>query len=254
MKIVFDIGGSKIRIATSIDGRNLSEPIIVRTPQRPEEAIKKLITLIEDASGSEPIEAIGGGLPGVLNEQKSALNTAQNLPKWIGFPIVEKLHQHFNRPIYLENDTVLGGLGEANLGAGKGFKQVLYIAVGTGLGGSWMVNGQLAGQGSFEPGHQIIDFKTLTNWEYLVDNSPTPKEQVHFLAVGLFNCLLMWPSEIVVLGGGKTFHKGWSLQQLSDELSSLSKNYFTVPKIKIAGLNDMAGLWGALYLLKNKPA
>ncbi len=250
MKIVFDIGGSKMRIATSNDGRGLSEPIIVRTPQQPSEAIKKLITLIEDASGQESIEQIAGGVPGVLNQEKTALVAANNLPRWVDFPIVETLSHHFNRPVKLENDTILGGLGEATFGAGKNYKQTMYIAVGTGLGGAWIVNGQPAGQGSFEPGHHILDYNTLTDWEYLVDKSPSPKEQVHFLALGLVNCLLMWPSEIVVLGGGKTFHKDWSLQQLTNELTELSNNYFPIPKIEVAQLKDMAGLWGALHLLE----
>lgn len=250
MKITFDIGGTKMRIATSNNGRELSEPIIVRTPQQPEEAIKKLITLIEDATDKEPVEQIAGGVPGVLNSNKTAIVAAINLPRWVNFPIVQTLHNHFNRPVFLENDTVLGAIGETVFGAGKNYKQVMYIAVGTGLGGTWIVNGKPAGQGSFEPGHQIIDYKNLTDWEYLVDNSPSPKEQVHFLALGLFNCMLMWPSELIILGGGKTFHKDWSITQLSSELQKLSKNYFPNPKIEVAQLRDQAGLWGALHLLK----
>ncbi len=250
MKVIFDIGGSKMRIATSTDGRELSEPIIVRTPQQPEEALKKLITIIEDASGNEPIDRIAGGVPGVLNDDKTTIVAAKNLPRWVKSPLMETLHKHFNRPVLLENDTVLGGLGEAIYGVGKDHNQVMYIAVGTGLGGAWIVNGKPAGRGSFEPGHQIIDYQSLTDWEYLVDNSPSPKEQVHFLALGLFNCMLMWPSELIILGGGKTFHKDWSMTQLSSELEKLSKNYFPNPKIEIAQLKDKAGLWGALHLLR----
>ena len=59
---------------------------------------------------------------------------------------------------YLANDSDLDGLGEATVGAGKGFNIVAYITVSTGIGGVRIVGGKIdVSTYGFEPGHQIID-------------------------------------------------------------------------------------------------
>lgn len=248
MHIVFDIGGSKIRVASSRDGRNLTEPIIVRTPSKPEEGIKKLVSLAKDISGDTQIKSVVGGLPGVLNETKTELLAAVNLPNWAGFPVAQTLAEALNCPAKLDNDAVLGAIGEANYGAGQGYQSVVYIAVGTGLGGAWVVDGKIPTGSSTEPGHQIIDYRHGADWEHLVDSAPSPRDQVYFLAIGLLNTLLHWPADIVVFGGGKTFHKTWSVKQISDELEKITAKFFPIPKIVVAKLGDQAGLFGALHL------
>lgn len=255
MYIVFDIGGTKMRVAKSRDGHDLSEPVIVPTPKDPNQGLDKLITICRDLAGDDNVRAIAGGLPGVIHSSGNKLLAAANLPHWVNFNLVEPLSHSLGCEVILENDASLGGLGEATWGAGKDFQRVVYITIGTGLGGVWIVNGELPAHGSTEPGHHIIDYHTNSDWERLVDTAPTPQDQAHYVAVGLFNTLLFWPAGIVILGGGKTFHKGWTTNQVTKELENIrSENYFTPPKIVVAELGDKAGLYGALRLAqKVKP-
>lgn len=248
MDVVFDIGGSKLRVASSRDGETLSEPIIFSTPRQPELGLKKLITAAKDLAGDETITSLTGGIAGVLNAERTQLIRAANLSSWEKVDLATPLEHELHCPIRIENDASIGGLGEATRGAGRNYQRVVYITIGTGLGGAWIVDGRLPSQGNTEPGHQILDWQTGSDWEQLADNSATAKEQVHFLAVGLFNTLLLWPADIVVLGGGKTFHKGWTAVDVKKQLALITGNYIELPDIKVAELGDLAGLHGALYL------
>lgn len=250
MKIVFDIGGSKLRVSASRDGNSLSSPVIVPTPKDPAIAVERLISTARDLAEGTTISVIAGGVAGVLNPERTALIAAGNLPRWVGFNFAEVLQDKLKCDVKLANDAALGALGEANYGAGQGFHKILYYTIGTGVGGTWVVNGQLPAKGVFEPGHQIVDWHQGTTLEQLVDQAATAREQVHYIALGLLNSLLHWPADIIILGGGKTIHKTWTVEQVRTQLLNLAHNYITVPKLVFAKLGDMAGLYGALHLSK----
>lgn len=250
MYIVFDIGGSKLRVASSRDGNTLSTPVIVPTPKDPKVATQRLIATARDLAGDENISIISGGIAGVFNATRTTLIAAGNLPHWVGYNFVDAISSELDCPVKLTNDAALGALGEAIFGAGKGFSKILYYSIGTGVGGAWVVNGQLPTQGTYEPGHQIVDWHLKTGLEELVDQAATATEQSHYIAIGLLNSMLHWPADIIILGGGKTIHKTWTADQVRAELVKLAHSYIPVPKLVFAKLGDLAGLHGALHLAK----
>jgi glucokinase len=250
MNIVFDIGGSKLRVASSRDGKTLGTPVIVPSPKDPAVAVQKLIATARDLTEGAKITGIAGGIAGVLNPEHTTLTAASNLPRWVGFNITEPLAAAFNCPVKLINDAMLGALGEANFGSGQGYKSILYYTIGTGVGGTWIINGQLPNNGTYEPGHQILDWQSLTTMEKLVDQAATAREQVHYIAIGIFNSLLHWPADIIILGGGKTIHKTWSAKDVKAELEKIAHAYVPIPELGFAKLGDAAGLYGALHLAK----
>jgi glucokinase len=158
MFIVFDIGGTKMRLGSSRDGETLDNTAILKTPASYEEGIAELKKHAIALAGGEPIDAVAGGLAGTYSQKKSSLIHSSNLSDWVDRPIRTELETFFNAPAYIENDASLGGLGEALHGAGKGFGIVAYMTVSTGIGGSRIVHGRIDQHAlGFEPGHQIID-------------------------------------------------------------------------------------------------
>lgn len=253
MYILLDIGGTNTRIAVSSDGALIAKSVTIPTEQDFNLAVDSIAKQVRQNFGDAPITAISVGLAGVLNTSKTELFFSANLPNWVGQPISKKLEETFNCSVILENDAALGALGEATFGAGKNYTSVTYITIGTGIGGAWVLNGVLQ-QGLFnsEVGHQILDLNQNLDWEKLVINEDDPEKQIEYLARGLFNNQLHWPSQIIILGGGVALGKRWPLEKIMDLLSLDMKIYPEVPKLAYAELGDATGLHGALKLISNK--
>src|SRR3989344_2296044 len=88
MYILFDIGGTKIRVAASIDGATFSSPIIIPTPQRYDAGMAILKKQISDISKGHKIRAIAGGFPGVFDRERMKIIHSPNLHLWQAKPIV----------------------------------------------------------------------------------------------------------------------------------------------------------------------
>ncbi|MBI5817235.1 MAG: ROK family protein, partial [Candidatus Yonathbacteria bacterium] len=158
MYILFDIGGTNMRIAATQDGESFGDPVILPTPKTFEEGIALFAQHAHILANGEKIEGIVGGIAGTLTQDKGTLIASPNLSGWIGNPLRGKLLDLFKVPIYIENDSAMVGLGEATYGAGQGFDIVAYITISTGVGGARIVNGVIdESSNGFEPGHQIID-------------------------------------------------------------------------------------------------
>jgi glucokinase len=96
-----------------------------------------------DAKMSD-VRAIGIGAPGPLNPKTGVILHAPNLgPTWNDLPLAAHLRKEMGCPVYLGNDVNVGAVGEHALGAGKGYKNLVAIFVGTGIGGGLILNGRL---------------------------------------------------------------------------------------------------------------
>lgn len=269
MYIVFDVGGTKTRIARSDDGKTFTDPLYFDTPQHGDEGIKLMIEHIEQLSDGEQIKSIAGGIAGVFNDDHSELIQAPHLPGWQFRPLKTPLEKAFECPVHFENDTNIVGLGEATAGAGRNYPIVVYITISTGVGGSRIVNGHLdVARVGFEPGHQILNHNTGETFEQLVSGSANatryqtkiteiPEEAWKVIAkqtaAGIYNTVLHWSPDVVVLGGSMiTKPIGISMKDILFELDQLPKIFPTFPDIKKATLGDFGGLYGGLAYLANK--
>ena len=158
MFLLFDIGGTKMRLARSDDGVSFGEPAVIETPKEYASGMVHFIEAARKLSGGKPFDTIAGGIAGPFGTQKGSLLMSPNLGNWVGKPFREDLAREFNAPIYIENDSALASLGEAVSGAGKGSRIVAYLTISTGVGGARIVDGAIDEKSvGFEPGHQIID-------------------------------------------------------------------------------------------------
>ena len=260
--LLFDIGGTKMRIAYSEDGETFEEPSVLETPQNYDEFLRLFVENIKVVRKEREIKKIVGGMSRSVFEgdYEKFKTDLEALPFGEGLDGVEVL---------VENDAAMAGLGEANFGAGKGFEIVAYITVSTGVGGARIVNKKLDEKAiGFEPGKQIVDLKNNKTLEDLIsgkalelNSGKNPKEitdlavwddLAHKLAVGLNNIIVEWSPNVVVLGGSMiTGNPCIPLDKTEEYLKKILKIFPSLPPIKKAELGDFGGLWGALAYLKH---
>jgi glucokinase len=268
MYLLFDIGGTKIRLARGEAGL-IDEPRIIATPRQFKDGITAIEKVALEIGRGAQFDGVCGGIAGVLNRGKTRLVHGPHLKGWEGKQLVSSLGKIFGAPVHLENDAAMAGLGEAVYGAGQGFGIVQYYTIGTGVGGARIVNGAIdAASYGFEPGHQIIMKcgaekrtrpRTLEEYvsgsglafHYQKDPSRIHEEKIWnetavWLAHGLYNSMLHWSPEVIVLGGGLIIHNAILLKVVRKALRAFPNVYPKMPTIKRAKLGDVSGLYGAL--------
>jgi glucokinase len=103
------------------------------------------------------IQAVGIGFGGPVVAASGRTQTSYQVPGWDDFPLAAWAHEQLGVPlVVLENDSDCAGLAEARFGAGVGHSPLLYMNVGSGIGGALIVEGRLyrgCGRGSIEIGH-----------------------------------------------------------------------------------------------------
>ena len=110
------------------------------------DAIQEAIqNVVEDANikGLE-LKGIGIGSPGVV-DKGVVLGGADNLDRWENIDLGSIYSDKFHMPVFVDNDANVMGLGEVAFGAAKECSDVIFITVGTGIGGAIVINGQLYG-------------------------------------------------------------------------------------------------------------
>jgi glucokinase len=159
-----DIGGTKIAVGVVDDaGRILAR---TETPTQLAgaypEALSRIIDMVramEDEAGV-PISGIGIGSTGPVDPIEGKFGNLDTIPQWSGASPVEDLTCAFALPVAIENDADAGALAEASWGAGKDKTRLIYVTIGTGIGGGIIFDGQLyrgAGGAHPEVAHMVID-------------------------------------------------------------------------------------------------
>ncbi|HEY0964665.1 MAG TPA: ROK family protein [Candidatus Paceibacterota bacterium] len=273
--VLFDIGGTKTRVAVSGDLKTIDKVVNFKTPAAFADGVKKIVAAIEEFDAGE-IKAMAGGIRGLLNDDKSGLFNDGVLDKWAGKSLVAELQKTFNVPIHLENDTAMAGLGEAVFGAGKGLDIIAYHTVSTGVGGVKIENGMIdAASSGFEPGHQVLDIdrtilgdEIVPTLENLVSGTAVeqrfgvkafeiPQDDVlwnelaEYLAQGLRNTILYWSPDAIILGGSMIIgDPAIPVDMIRKCTVEALDSFVPAPLICAAKLKDEAGLYGAMAYLQ----
>ena len=165
-----DLGGTNLRAAivdveTGTVLHHLSLPTLAREGH--DAVMKRMADLFLQVIQSarmkkEDIGGIGIGVPGVLDLEKGETLLLPNLPgTWPHVPLRDTIQKLTGLPTKLLNDVRAITYGEWRFGAGRGLDTVAVFAIGTGIGGGLVINGQLhlgiGGRGG-ELGHTMIDY------------------------------------------------------------------------------------------------
>jgi len=159
-----DIGGTKIAVGAVNDhGRLLSREEIPTDAGQGYtstlDQIGQMVRQVGEASGAE-ISGIGIGSTGPLDPVTGEFGDVDFLPGWRGQNPVRDLQQIFSVPVAMENDGDAAALGESAWGAARNKSRLIYITVGTGIGGGFIFDGELyrgVDHAHPEVGHQVID-------------------------------------------------------------------------------------------------
>ena len=165
-----DLGGTNLRAAiVDIEtGQVMIQKSISTLARRGHDAVMRrmanLFLQLIQSSGmqKEEIGGIGIGVPGVLDLEKGEVLFLPNLAgNWPHVPLTDTITRLTGLPTTLLNDVRAITYGEWAFGAGRGVDTVAVFAIGTGIGGGLVLNGQLhlgiGGTGG-ELGHTTIDF------------------------------------------------------------------------------------------------
>jgi glucokinase len=144
-----DIGGTKLAtVLATRDGRILhKERLPTEADKGPEFGVARLIAMLHSAlTGVGDITQVAGigiacGSP--MDAARGIILGPPNLQSWNPVPIVDRLEREFDLYACLENDANAGALAEWRFGAGQGKRSVVYMTMGTGIGGGLVLDGRL---------------------------------------------------------------------------------------------------------------
>jgi glucokinase len=143
-----DVGGTKISSALfTADGKMIGREKVPIAKGKPEKPVRQMIGIIRRLRANAgkrngEIQAIGICVPGVVF-QKSGLVWAPNIPGWDRYPLRDRLKEKIKTPFVLDSDRSAYVLGEQWCGVARGKEDVVFLAVGTGIGAGILAGGRL---------------------------------------------------------------------------------------------------------------
>ena len=158
-----DIGGTKIAVGMVDDsGRVLSRMQAPSDPQSYANGLEAIANMLRETARNAGVEitGIGIGSTGPVDPIRGEFGDVDFLPGWRGKNLVEDLSQTFKVRAALENDGDAAALAEAGWGAGRNRTRLIYVTVGTGIGGGMVFDGKLyRGVDGAHPevGHHVVD-------------------------------------------------------------------------------------------------
>jgi glucokinase len=162
-----DVGGTKV--AAGIVTADGEIKIQTRTPMIADgdaatgfAAVTSAIDSLFAGSPQTVVRAIGVCAPGPLDPNTGVVINPPNLPCWRNFPLADRLAEIYSVPVKIENDANAAALAEAQWGAGRGYRNVFYACIGTGIGTGIVFDGHIyhgRTGAAAEGGHVSIDYR-----------------------------------------------------------------------------------------------
>lgn len=140
-----DLGGTAIKLGRFAADGTCFQTLTVPTPQpaTPEAVVGDMAAAIAQLDPDQQCVAIGVGTPGPADATGRIARVAINLQNWHDVPLADWLEAKTGRPVVIANDANCAGLGEAWLGAGRWFRNLILLTLGTGVGGAIVLDGKL---------------------------------------------------------------------------------------------------------------
>lgn len=170
--IGIDIGRNSIKIAVvKIQGEVLSSKTFPIAPEQSREyLISKVLEAIRDirqsvaARGINPI-CIGTAAKGFIDHMSGVIiGPDQGISDWINVPLAKIINQDTGLPAYVGNDANMMTIAEHRFGAAKGYDNIIFVALRSGIGGGIIINGKLyrgVNNAGGEVGQMIINFENV---------------------------------------------------------------------------------------------
>ena len=271
-----EAGETKFVCAIGRDGEIVAETRIATTS--PAETLAAALAFFEH-QGSPAALGVASFGPIDLDERSPTHGFITTTPKagWAHTDVVGPLRRALGVPVAFDTDVNAAALAEQRWGAAREAGSVVYVTVGTGIGGGAVVNGRpVHGLAHPEMGHARIPHDRTADpfagacphhgdcWEGLAaapalaarwgvppqslpDDHPAWALEAHYLALGLANIILTLSPERLVLGGGVLARSGL-LERVRIDVRRLIGGYMPSGEIVAPMLGDRSGVLGALAL------
>jgi fructokinase len=286
-----EAGGTKFNVAVGTGPDDLRATTRIDTTD-PKTTLRKVMEWLASACRTHgAIKAIGIGSFGPLDLDSSSPTygyiTTTPKPDWSQTALIEPLHGRFQVPVGIDTDVNAAAIGEYVWGSGRGLDPLVYLTIGTGVGGGVIINGKpLHGMLHPEIGHLnvpaprtpgvIVDkcncpFHSsclegfisgpaiAARWgikgQDMSRDHPAWEEVAQTLAYGIANVILTVSPKRIILGGG-VMHQAGLIEAVRSQVLRHLNGYVYVPAllqnidsyIVPPGLGDNAGICGALAL------
>ena len=138
-----DLGGTNMR-AGRVEGGAVVGHASCQTPSlEPEGVVLARLCDTIEAVLRPGVQGIGIGVPSVVDVERGVVFTVENIPSWQEVHLKEILEERYRLPVHVNNDANCFALGEFHFGQGRGFKHMVGMVVGTGLGAGVVLNRHL---------------------------------------------------------------------------------------------------------------
>jgi glucokinase len=287
-----DIGGTRIRAGLVAEHGSLLTRAEGVTPARASgEAVVQVVAQVVEAAirghDRAQIMAVGVGAPGPLDAMRGIAQATPTIDGFREFPIRDRIAEATQLPTFLDHDGHAAAFGEWKHGAGRGYDNMVFVTISTGIGGGAIVDGRLqrgrrgqaahVGHMTLLPDGPICNCGNRGCWEALAAG-PTFAQAAHsagfadgsaafaaaatgdvrarsvvdaqarWLAIGMANLAHVYSPQILILGGGVMA----GLEQMRPEIARefaarVMAPFRDIPFVR-AALLDNAGLIGAAAL------
>ncbi len=286
--LLFDWGGSAIKYGVWQQGA-LADTGSVKTPASWPEMKAQLMMLCQQFQQRYDIEGVSISAPGSVDALRGVIGGLSAIPYIHHFAIVEELETLFSLPVCIENDANSAGIAEAALGAGRDYQHVLFVIVGSGVGGAIVENKVLrrgshryAGEFGLMTLHDGQTFSELATavamarryaqrmslasdsltgadvFRLAEQGDDIAQQEVaqfyHWMAVGLLNLQVSYDPDCLIIGGGisasdKIFA---GIKQRLAELVQEKELAEFLPQVLLCQYRNEANLIGAAVSFEQK--
>jgi glucokinase len=145
-----DIGGTKTAVVVgTYEGKVLHRKAFSTSTDRGFEAAFRRIgtnaaqSLRWARQKGIKVHAVSVSIGGPLDIEEGVIYSPPNLPGWDGIHLNDMLEEKFSLPVFIEHDGNAGALAEFFFGAGRGFTNIIFLTLGTGLGAGIILDGKI---------------------------------------------------------------------------------------------------------------
>ncbi|EUJ46963.1 ROK family protein [Listeria riparia] len=279
--LAFDMGGTSVKYALMKKNGTVLQKGHFKTP----DTLEKLTIELQNVKNTYADKTLSGAAfscPGAVDNESGIIGGASAIPYIHHFPIKALLEEKLALPITLENDANCAALAETWLGVAKSAQDILFIIVGTGVGGAVIKDGKIhtgAHLHGGEFGYMLMNDKleslsdtgTVVNaatriakrkgiptlsgieaFQLKENNDHIAIEEIQImyqnLAKGIFNLQYVYDPEMIVIGGGISGREDF-LPSIQAELNTLLDKITIAkiaPKIVSCAFGNDANLIGAV--------
>lgn len=276
--LAFDVGGTTIKYALVDKQQTITNRGSVSTDHNRDGAILTQLTRItQQTLSQQPLAGIGVSTAGIVGEDGEIKYAGPTIPNYQGTPIKAHLQSASHLPVDVVNDVDAALLGETVAGQAVHATSVYCVALGTGIGGAFAINGQLysgahgnansigytsyheSDQTTYEQRAATLSLQSMVEpygisvieaFEQARNNQQPALTIIQNwcdnVAAGLANVLLILDPEVLILGGAVAKQSDFLVSLLTQSLSKFVPDGLLNTVVRASALSNDAQIYGAI--------